>query len=114
MTFYDQLKEFFKTHDPSRLYMANKIARKFRLGTEQKVVLNRLKVIYENGGPSEIVLGPVAPVMNTPSIESEVSEMVSETAEERESVEIDIDIDIDIEGEAPEITIETPDDEKES
>ncbi len=110
MTFYDQLKEFFKTHDPSRLYMANKIARKFRLGTEQKVVLNRLKVIYENGGPSEIVLGSPAPVTNTPTIESEVSEMVSETADERESVEIDIDI----EGEAPEITIETPDDEKES
>jgi len=110
MTFYDQLKEFFKTHDPARLYMANKIARKFRLGTEQKVVLNRLKVIYENGGPSEIVLGSPAPVTNTPTIESEVSEMVSETAEERESVEIDIDI----EGEAPEITIETPDDEKES
>ena len=112
MTFYDQLKEFFKTHDPSRLYMANKIARKFRLGTEQKVVLNRLKIIYENGGPSEIVLGPPAPVMNTPTVESEVSEIMTEPAEEGGSVEIDIDIDI--EGEAPEITIETPDDEKES
>ena len=112
MTFYDQLKEFFKTHDPSRLYMANKIARKFRLGTEQKVVLNRLKIIYENGGPSEIVLGPPAPVMNTPTVESEVSEIMTEPAEEGESVEIEIEIDID--GEAPEITIETPDDEKES
>lgn len=110
MTFYHELKEFFKTHDPARLYMANKIARKFRLGTEQKVVLNRLKVIYENGGPSEIVLGPPAPVSAAPAIESEVSEMVSETAEERES----IDIDIEIEGESPEITIEIPDDEKES
>lgn len=110
MTFYQELKEFFKTHDPARLYMANKIARKFRLGTEQKVVLNRLKVIYENGGPSEIVLGPPAPVSAAPAIESEVSEMVSETAEERES----IDIDIEIEGESPEITIEIPDDEKES
>mgnify|MGYP005991538509 FL=1 len=110
MTFYQELKEFFKTHDPARLYMANKIARKFRLGTEQKVVLNRLKVIYENGGPSEIVLGPPAPVTAAPAIESEVSEMVSETAEGRES----IDIDIEIEGESPEITIETPDDEKES
>ena len=49
MTFYDQLKEFFKTNDPHRLYMANKIARKFRTGTEQKVVLNRLKIIYEKG-----------------------------------------------------------------
>ena len=110
MTFYDQLKEFFKTNDPHRLYMANKIARKFRLGTEQKVVLNRLKIIYENGGPSEIVLG--SPVMNTPAIESEVSEILSATEEERESIEIDIEIDID--GEVPEITIETPDDEKES
>ena len=36
--------------------------------------------------------------------------MVSETADDRESVDIDIDID----GEAPEITIETPDDEKEA
>ena len=90
--------------------MANKIARKFRLGTEQKVVLNRLKIIYENGGPSEIVLGP--PVINTPAIEAEVSEIMSETSEEQASVEIEIDIDID--GEAPEITIETPDDEKES
>jgi hypothetical protein len=104
MTFYDQLKEFFKTHDPSRLYMANKIARKFRLGTEQKVVLNRLKIIYENGGPSEIVLGPPAPVMNTPT------EIMTETMEEGESIEIEIDID----GETPEITIETPDDETES
>ena len=110
MTFYEQLKEFFKTNDPHRLYMANKIARKFRTGPEQKVVLNRLKVIYENGGPSEIVLGP--PDMNTPAIESEVSEIMNETEEERESIEIDIDIDID--GEAPEINIETPDDEKES
>ena len=109
MTFYDKLKEFFKTHDPSRLYMANKIARKFRLGTEQKVVLNRLKVIYENGGPSEIVLGPS--VINTPVIESEVSEIVlTKTEQERAPVEIEIEID----GEAPEITIETPDDEKES
>ena len=112
MTFYHELKEFFKTHDPARLYMANKIARKFRLGTEQKVVLNRLKVIYENGGPSEIVLGQPAPVAAVPAIESEVSEIVNEIVEERES--IDIDIDIDIEGESPEITIETPDDEKES
>jgi hypothetical protein len=103
MTFYDQLKEFFKTHDPSRLYMANKIARKFRLGTEQKVVLNRLKVIYENGGPSEIVLGPPAPAISTPTVESEVSEIMTETKEEGESVEIEIDIDG-----------ETPDDEKES
>ena len=110
MTFYDQLKEFFKTHDPSRLYMANKIARKFRLGTEQKVVLNRLKIIYENGGPSEIVLGPPAPVINTTTVESEVSEIMTETAEEGESVEIEIDIDV----QAPEITIETPDDETES
>ena len=108
MTFYDKLKEFFKTHDPSRLYMANKIARKFRLGTEQKVVLNRLKVIYDNGGPSEIVLGP--PAINATSIESEVAEVNNETHEELGSVEIEIDID----GEAPEITIETPDDEKES
>ena len=108
MTFYDQLKEFFKTHDPSRLYMANKIARKFRLGTEQKVVLNRLKVIYENGGPSEIVLGP--PVINTPAAESDIAEIMSDTQEERASVEIEIEID----GEAPEITIETPDDEKEA
>ena len=92
--------------------MANKIAKQFRLGTEQKVVLNRLKVIYENGGPSEIVLGPPAPVSTEPSVESEVPEIVDETAEERESV--DIDIDIDIEGESPEITIEIPDDEKES
>ena len=107
MTFYEQLKEFFKTNDPHRLYMANKIARKFRLGTEQKVVLNRLKVIYENGGPSEIVLG--SPVMNTPAIESEVSEILNATEEERESIEIEIEID----GEAPEITIEIPDDEKE-
>lgn len=112
MTFYDQLKEFFKTNDPHRLYMANKIARKFRTGTEQKVVLNRLKIIYENGGPSEIVLGPPAPVEIADSVESEVSEMVSETADDRESLDIDIDIDID--GEAPEITIETPDDEKEA
>ena len=110
MTFYQELKEFFKTHDPARLYMANKIAKQFRLGTEQKVVLNRLKVIYENGGPSEIVLGPPAPVSAEPSVESEVPEIVDETAEERESV----DIDIDIEGESPEITIEIPDDEKES
>ena len=110
MTFYQELKEFFKTHDPARLYMANKIAKQFRLGTEQKVVLNRLKVIYENGGPSEIVLGPPAPVTTEPSVESEVPEIVDETAEERDSV----DIDIDIEGESPEITIEIPDDEKES
>ena len=110
MTFYEQLKEFFKTNDPHRLYMANKIARKFRTGPEQKVVLNRLKVIYENGGPSEIVLG--SPDMNTPAIESEVSEIMNETEEERESIEIEIDIDVD--GEAPEITIETPDDEKEA
>jgi hypothetical protein len=108
MTFYDKLKEFFKTNDPHRLYMANKIARKFRTGTEQKVVLNRLKIIYENGGPSEIVLGPT--VINTPTVESEVSEIMSDTQEERASVEIEIEID----GEAPEITIETPDDEKES
>ena len=69
-----------------------------------------MKVIYENGGPSEIVLGPPAAVTITDSVESEVSEMVSETADYRESVDIDIDID----GEAPEITIETPDDEKEA
>lgn len=112
MTFYDQLKEFFKTNDPHRLYMANKIARKFRTGTEQKVVLNRLKIIYENGGPSEIVLGPPAAVTIADSVESEVSEIILEKAEEGESVDIDIDIDID--GEAPEITIETPDDEKEA
>ena len=110
MTFYQELKEFFKTHDPARLYMANKIAKKFRLGTEQKVVLNRLKVIYENGGPSEIVLGPPAPVSTETLVESEVPEIVDEASEERESV----DIDIEIEGESPEITIEIPDDEKES
>lgn len=110
MTFYEQLKEFFKTNDPHRLYMANKIARKFRTGPEQKVVLNRLKVIYDNGGPSEIVLGPIA--MNTPAIESEVSEIMSESGEGQASVEVEIDIDID--GEAPEITIEIPDDEKEA
>ena len=82
MTFYQELKEFFKTNDPARLYMANKIARKFRLGTEQKVVLNRLKVIYENGGPSEIVLGPPAPVTSGPTVETEVSDIVNEIVEE--------------------------------
>ena len=39
MTFYDQLKEFFKTHDPSRLYMANKIARKFPRETNNVFII---------------------------------------------------------------------------
>lgn len=90
MTFYQELKEFFKKNDPQRLYMANKIARKFRLGTEQKVVLNRLKVIYDNGGPSEIVMGE--PAQNTPVIENEAPEIMGD-AEDGASVEVEIDID---------------------
>lgn len=91
MTFYQELKEFFKTNDPHRLYMANKIARKFRLGTEQKVVLNRLKVIYANGGPSEIVMNPV--IIDAPVVETEAPEVMGDAADGEASVDVEIDID---------------------
>ena len=103
MTFYQELKEFFKTNDPHRLYMANKIARKFRLGTEQKVVMNRLKIVYDNGGPDNIVLNET--ISNETIVEAvneEIAENIEETNIDSEG-NIDIEIDIDI---------ETPDDDK--
>ena len=97
MTFYQELKEFFKNNDPQRLYMANKIARKFRLGTEQKVVMNRLKIVYENGGPANIVLGePNASDNVVEATNENVVENIEETNLDAEgNVDIEIDIDID-------------------
>lgn len=108
MTFYQELKEFFKKKDPQRLYMANKIARKFRKGTEQKVVMNRLEIIYNTGGPSKIVIEDRS--LATPVLENIAEEVVDNTVEEQGGV--DVEIDVEIEGGAPDVEIDIPEDEK--
>ena len=110
MTFYQELKEFFKTNDPQRLYMAKTIASKFRKGTEQKVVLNRLKIVYDNGGPSNIILGVHEEII--PELEGVVEETVNDSVDENSENQASVEVEIEIEGATPEVEIDIPDDEE--
>ena len=49
MTFEEKLREFFKTHDPSRLRFAAKIAKRFQ--GKSTDVMAGLATIYNSGGP---------------------------------------------------------------
>ncbi|MFN3918135.1 MAG: hypothetical protein ACK4K0_10370 [Flavobacteriales bacterium] len=51
-SFEKQLREFFMKHDPGRLRLAAKIAKKFN--GNRKDVLNHLEKIYKSGGVDKL------------------------------------------------------------
>lgn len=52
MTFYEEVRAFFKKYDPSRIRLAKKIAAAYKTPRTQKAALKRLKEVYAAGGPS--------------------------------------------------------------
>ncbi len=53
MTFYEQVRSFFKKYDPSRIRLARKIAAIYKSPKIQKAVMKRLHEVYAAGGPSK-------------------------------------------------------------
>lgn len=53
MTFYEQVRSFFKKYDPSRIRLARKIAATYKSPNSQKEVMKRLHEVYAAGGPSK-------------------------------------------------------------
>ena len=54
MTFLDEVRKIFKAYDPGRLYLSERIAKKYTNKTKQQAVLEGLKEIYRNGGVGTI------------------------------------------------------------
>lgn len=52
MTFYEQVRSFFKKYDPARIRLAKKIALTYKTPRSQKEVMKRLHEVYAAGGPS--------------------------------------------------------------
>lgn len=81
MTFYEELRAFFKKYDPSRILLAKKIATAYTTPRGQKAAMKRLKEVYAAGGPDNFdfsagkTIRPAkvvaAPVMESASNEEE-------------------------------------------
>ncbi|MCB9195233.1 MAG: hypothetical protein H6598_03325 [Flavobacteriales bacterium] len=53
MTFYEEVRAFFKKYDPARIRLSKKIAVTYKTPRTQKAALKRLKEVYAAGGPSK-------------------------------------------------------------
>jgi len=53
MTFYQQVRGFFKKYDPSRIRLSKRIAQVYRTPASQKAAMKRLREVYAAGGPDK-------------------------------------------------------------
>lgn len=53
MTFYEEVRAFFKKYDPARIRLAKKIAATYTTPKAQRAALQRLKEVYAAGGPDK-------------------------------------------------------------
>jgi hypothetical protein len=81
MTFYEQVRSFFKKYDPARIRLAKKIANVYRSPTAQKAVMRRLKEVYAAGGPENFNFGEYRQVAAKPVIK-EANQKIEEKASE--------------------------------
>ena len=88
MTFYEELRSFFKKYDPSRIRLARKIAATYKTPKSQKAVMRRLHEVYAAGGPSKFDFSRAieAPREKVKKI-AEVQETVDSVVDEINSVE---------------------------
>ncbi|MCB9195695.1 MAG: hypothetical protein H6600_02045 [Flavobacteriales bacterium] len=94
MTFYEEVRAFFKKYDPARVRLARKIAAIYKTPKAQKAALKRLKEVYAAGGPDKFDFKAVAPSLSKPVAKVEKIE------EEVAAKEIEMD---DISDELPEV-----------
>lgn len=83
MTFVEELRAFFKKYDPSRLYLAKKIAAAYKTPKGQKAALKRLKEVYAAGGPDKFDFTfTKKSIEKVAYVAEEVQDKVIETVEE--------------------------------
>lgn len=90
MTFYEQVRSFFKKNDPARIRLARKIANAYKTPSSQKAVMRRLKEVYAAGGPTNFNFGEIKQVAPKPSLKEEkqkVEEISNDTSEKMNDVD---------------------------
>lgn len=90
MTFYEEVRAFFKKYDPSRIRLAKKIAAIYKTPKAQKAAMKRLKEVYAAGGPDKFdfsagkrrktMIAP--PVEELSAQEEEVVENIDDSSDE--------------------------------
>jgi len=53
MSFYEEVRAFFKKYDPARVRLAKRIATVYNTPAKQKAAMKRLIEVYAAGGPSK-------------------------------------------------------------
>ena len=94
MTFYEQVRSFFKKYDPSRIRLARKIAAAYKTPSSQKAVMKRLNEVYAAGGPGKFDFSAVKKIA---AKKAEKIEKVEQKVEETE-VANDADDVVDLDG----------------
>jgi hypothetical protein len=94
MTFYEEVRAFFKKYDPARVRLAKKIAATYTTPRGQKAAMRRLKEVYAAGGPDKFDFSAgkkPAPVVSAPVEEvaaqaEEVVENIDDASDEMTEV----------------------------
>lgn len=82
MTFYEELRAFFKKYDPARIRLAKKIAATYKTPRGQKAAMKRLKEVYAAGGPDKFDFAAgKKPAMAAAPVVEEVAAPAEETIE---------------------------------
>ena len=94
MTFYEQVRSFFKKYDPSRIRLAKKIAVAYKTPSAQKAVMKRLNEVYAAGGPGKFDFSSVKEVA------PKKVEKIEKAEQKVESIEVANDADdvVDLDG----------------
>lgn len=79
MTFYEEVRAFFKKYDPARVRLAKKIAIAYKTPRAQKAALKRLKEVYAAGGPDSFDFSAGKRV--APAAKPVVEEVAAQTEE---------------------------------
>ncbi len=87
MTFYEQVRSFFKKYDPARIRLAKRIASVYRTPKAQKEVMKRLKEVYAAGGPSNFDFS--AGKSEKPKVIEQVAEKSEEVFSEEVNEEVE-------------------------
>ncbi len=82
MTFYEELRAFFKKYDPARVRLAKKIAATYKTPRAQKAAMRRLKEVYAAGGPDKFDFG--AGKKANPTVSAPVQEVAAQEVVENE------------------------------
>lgn len=80
MTFYEQVRSFFKKYDPARIRLAKRIAAKYKTPKTQREVMKRLNQVYAAGGPGvfDFSAGKIEKPQVIENVAAEVTEEVEE------------------------------------